>query len=84
MKISQPYSIVYTSLIVHNPVDYSDHSNVGVVDTGNADDRMPYLTLSYANGPGYYYHRNLNDANRKNLTGIPTSKFCDINFIPNN
>lgn len=46
----------------------------GLVDTMEGDDGKPFLTLSYANGPGWYDHRQENDNDRKDLTGDDTGK----------
>lgn len=38
-----------------------------ILGFGNKPDQKPYETLSYANGPGYFYHRR-NDSNNVNET----------------
>jgi hypothetical protein len=44
----------------------------GVVDTDLGDDGLPYLTLAYNNGPGFYNHRNVTNSHRLNLTTVNT------------
>jgi alkaline phosphatase len=53
------------------------------------DDGLPYTTLSYANGKGYYYH-NLVDVDaeteyinvtRRNLTELPEAEIKSFDFI---
>lgn len=49
---------------------YSSRGNdiLGINDSQNADDDMPYATLNYANGPGHKVNMNLNG--RKRLSAV--------------
>lgn len=55
-----------------------DNDIFGLVDTDQGDDGLPYLTLAYNNGPGFYNHRNVTNGHRLDLTNVNTS---DIDFL---
>ena len=50
----------------------------------DGDDGVPYTTLQYSNGPGYYVHRTEDGTldkqiPRKNMTGEPVGNYsCNI------
>ena len=49
------------------------------------DDDLPYTTLSYANGKGYYLHNVLDvdgaNVTRLNLTQIPEERIKSFDFV---
>lgn len=58
---------------------YSSRGNdiLGINDSQNADDDMPYATLNYANGPGHKV--NMNKHGRKHLRSVEMHEEVNIN-----
>ncbi|EAT45423.1 AAEL003317-PA [Aedes aegypti] len=77
VKYSEEDTLIVVSSDHSHSVSYGGYANrggdiFGVAGMGN--DQLPYMTVSYANGLGYYDHVDAEKGTRRNISHLDTTK----------
>ncbi|KAG4071400.1 hypothetical protein HA402_011554 [Bradysia odoriphaga] len=75
-KLSEEDTLIVVSADHSHTMTYAGYGERGANIFGFGgvgEDELPFMTLTYANGPGYMYHRN--DEGRLNLTGVGITNY---------